>query len=150
MGLFSKIRDRILGRKTESAASPAATTQGAKPAPVIFDGGKDDPKVAPPALHPAPPAAAAPAAAPEPVDVEAVLAAMAAEKGGQSDWRRSIVDLLKLLDLDSSLDARKELAAELGVNAGAHGSAEQNIALHKAVMRKLAENGGKVPDDLKD
>ena len=150
MGLFSKIRDRILGRKTESAASPAATTQGAKPAPVIFDGGKDDPKVAPPALHPGPPVAAAPAAAPEPVDVEAVLAAMAAEKGGESDWRRSIVDLLKLLDLDSSLDARKELAAELGVNAGAHGSAEQNIALHKAVMRSLAENGGKVPDELKD
>ena len=75
---------------------------------------------------------------------------MASEKGGPSDWRHSIVDLLKLLDLDSSLDARKELATELGVNAGAHGSAEQNIALHKAVMRKLAENGGKVPDELKD
>ena len=149
MGLFSKIRDRILGRKTETAASSGTSTQGGKPAPVIFDGGQDDPKVAPPALKPAPPAPA-PAPAPEPVDVEAVLAAMAREKGGESDWRRSIVDLLKLLDLDSSLDARKELAAELDVNAGAHGSAEQNIALHKAVMRKLAENGGKVPDDLKD
>ena len=145
MGLFSKIRDRILGRKEEAAPAPSPTTAG-KPAPIIFDGSRNDPDVAPPALHPAP-------AAPQPmesVDVEAVLASMAAEKGGNSDWRRSIVDLLKLLDLDSSLDARKELAAELGVNAGAHGSAEQNIALHKAVMRKLAENGGKVPDDLKD
>ena len=140
MGLFSKITDRIFGRKAaEPAPAPAA-----KPDLVIFDGSKDDPDVAPPALlAEAPPA-------PEPVDVEAVLTAIAAEKGGKSDWRNSIVDLLKLLDLDSSLSARKELAAELDVNAGAHGSAEQNIALHKAVMRKLAENGGKVPDDLKD
>ncbi|MBJ6985540.1 DUF3597 domain-containing protein [Luteimonas sp. MC1750] len=144
MGLFSKIRDRILGRKPEAPSTPAASN---KPAPVIFDGGVDDPKVAPPALRPAP---ATPAPAPEPVDVEAVLGDMARAKGGESNWRSSIVDLLKLLDLDSSLDARRELATELGVNAGAHGSAEQNIALHKAVMRKLAENGGKVPDDLKD
>ena len=145
MGLFSKIRDRIFGRKDESEAAPAVATP-AKPAPIIFDGSGNDPDVAPPALEPAPPAPAPM----EQVDVEAVLGAMAADKGGENDWRRSIVDLLKLLDLDSSLDARKELAAELGVNAGAHGSAEQNIALHRAVMRKLAENGGKVPDDLKD
>lgn len=143
MGLFSKITDRIFGRK---AAEPAPAPAAAKPDVVIFDGSKDDPDVAPPALL----AEAPPAPAPEPVDVEAVLTAIAAEKGGKSDWRNSIVDLLKLLDLDSSLSARKELAAELDVNAGDHGSAEQNIALHKAVMRKLAENGGKVPDDLKD
>ena len=84
------------------------------------------------------------------VDVEAVLAQMAAQKGGGGNYRSSIVDLLKLLDLDSSLTARKELAEELNVNAGAHGSAEQNIALHKAVMRKLAENGGKVPESLRN
>lgn len=143
MGLFSKITDRILGRK----AAPAPTVEpvaAAKPAPIFFDGSENQPDVAPPALNPAP------TPAPEPVDVEAVLTAMATEKGGKSNWRTSIVDLLKLLDLDSSLDARKELAAELDVNAGAHGSPEQNIALHKAVMRKLAENGGKVPDELKD
>ena len=143
MGLFSKIKDRIFGGA--KAAPAPAPAEPAKPAPVIFDGSENDPDVAPPALNPAPPAPA-----PEPVDVEAVLSAMAEAKGGKSDWRNSIVDLLKLLDLDSSLDARKELAAELGVNAGAHGSAEQNIALHKAVMRSLAENGGKVPDELKD
>ena len=84
------------------------------------------------------------------VDVEAVLSEMASRKGGGGNWRTSIVDLLKLLDLDSSLEARKELAQELGVNAGAHGSAEQNIALQKAVWRKLAENGGRVPESLRD
>ena len=71
-------------------------------------------------------------------------------QGGGGNWRTSIVDLLKLLELDSSLAARKELAQELSVRAGADGSAEQNIALSKAVMKKLAENGGKVPESLKD
>ena len=74
---------------------------------------------------------------------------MAKAKGRPSNWRTSIVDLLTLVDLDSSLSARKELAKELNVHAGADGSAEQNIALHKAVMQKLEENGGKVPDSLK-
>ena len=83
------------------------------------------------------------------VDVDAVLTQMAAKKGGGGNYRTSIVDLLKLLDLDSSLEARKDLAQELGVNAGAAGTAEQNIALQKAVMAKLAENGGKVPDSLR-
>ena len=78
------------------------------------------------------------------VDVEAVLKDMAVKKGGGGNYKVSIVDLLKLLGLDSSLEARKKLAAELNVNAGPHGSAEQNIALHKAVLKKLAENGGKV------
>lgn len=83
------------------------------------------------------------------VDVEAILSKLADQKGGESNWRSSIVDLLKLLDLDSSLNARKELADELNVHAGAAGTAEENIALHKAVMQKLEENGGKVPDSLK-
>jgi hypothetical protein len=78
------------------------------------------------------------------VDVEAVLKQMAAKKGGGGNYKVSIVDLLKLLGLDSSLEARKKLAAELNVNAGPHGSAEQNIALHKAVLAKLSANGGKV------
>lgn len=148
MGLFSKIADRILRRNdTPAAKSAPAAPAPAKPAAVIFTGSPDDPKVSPQSHTQAPSTPAAPA---EPVDVEAVLTGLAAEKGGASDWHRSIVDLLKLLDLESSLDARKELAAELGVAAGAHGSAEQNIALHKAVMRKLAENGGRVPDALKD
>jgi len=83
------------------------------------------------------------------VDVDAVLSQLASKKGGGGNYRTSIVDLLKLLDLDSSLDARKQLANELNVHAGADGTAEQNIALQKAVMNKLAENGGKVPDSLR-
>lgn len=83
------------------------------------------------------------------IDIEAVLTQLASNKGGGGNYRESIVDLLKLLDLDSSLTARKELAQELNVNVGVAGSAEQNIALHKAVMRKVAENGGKVPESMK-
>ena len=70
-------------------------------------------------------------------------------KGGGGNYQTSIVDLLKLLDLDASLSARKELAEELNVHEGDAGSAEENIALHKAVMDKLAENGGVVPDSLR-
>jgi len=84
------------------------------------------------------------------VDVQVVLSQLATQKGGGGNWRTSVVDLLKLLDLDSSLTARKALAQELNVHAGADGSAEQNIALQKALMRKIGENGGKVPDSLKD
>jgi hypothetical protein len=73
---------------------------------------------------------------------------VAPDHGG--NYQTSIVDLLKLLDLDSSLTARKELADELNVHAGEPGSAEQNIALHRAVMDKLAENGGVVPDSLRN
>jgi hypothetical protein len=82
--------------------------------------------------------------------VEAILTQKAAAYGKPNNWRTSIVDLLTLLGLDSSLSARKELAQELGVHAGADGSAEQNIALHKAVMQALAKNGGKVPAELTD
>ncbi len=98
-------------------------------------------------------AAPAPATAPaqqQPIDVGAVLSEMASLKSGGGNYQSSIVDLLKLLDLDSSLSARKELGSELNVHAGADGSAEQNIALHKAVMAKLAENGGVVPDSLRN
>lgn len=130
MGVFSSIMDKIFHRK-KPAAAPAA------PAPA-------------PAPTATPAAAAPPPPPPEPVDVEAVLTELAAEKGGGGNWRTSIVDLLKMLDLDSSLDARKELAAELGVDAGPHGSAEQNIALQKAVWAALAKNGGVVPASLRD
>ena len=84
------------------------------------------------------------------VDVAAVVSGLAAQKKEKLDWRHSIVDLMKVLDLDSSLAARKELAEELGYKGELNGSAEMNIWLHKAVMKKLAENGGKVPADLKD
>lgn len=133
MGLFSQIMDKIFHHGRSKAAAPPQPAPGPQPSPAA------------PAA--APPAAASPAPA-EPVDVVAVLTAMAELEGGGGNWQTSIVDLLKLLKLDSSLQARKELAEELGVRAGADGSAEQNIALHKAVMRKMAENGGLVPDSF--
>ena len=92
----------------------------------------------------------APAAAPQSaVDVEAVLTKLAAQNKEKLDWRRSIVDLMKLLKLDSSYSARKELAKELHYTGNTNDSAAMNVWLHKQVMIKLAENGGKVPDFLK-
>jgi len=95
-------------------------------------------------------ARSAPAAAPQStVDVEAVLTKLAAQNKEKLDWRRSIVDLMKLLKLDSSVAARKELAKELHYTGNPNDSASLNVWLHKQVMIKLAENGGKVPDSLK-
>ena len=133
MGIFSSILDKFrnLGSKNPEGTRPTDAT--------LRERGE------------MPPAAPTPTAQPplQHVDIDAVLKDLAAKKGGGGNYKTSIVDLMKLLNLDSSLDARKELAAELGVNAGPHGSAEQNIALHKAVMRKVEENGGKVPDSMK-
>ena len=136
MSIFGNIMGKIFGHKP---AAPAATPAAPQQAPQTT-------QAAPAAPTPAP-AGAAPA---EPVDVGAVLSEMASMKDGGGNYQSSIVDLLKLLDLDSSLAARKELGQELGVHAGDDGSAEQNIALHKAVMAKLAENGGLVPDSLRN
>ena len=100
---------------------------------------------------PAPAASApAPAAALQPVDVEQILNERAAGHAEKLNWRTSIVDLMKLLDLDSSLAARKSLATELHFSGDTTDSAAMNIWLHRQVMTKLAQNGGKVPADLKD
>lgn len=95
------------------------------------------------------PAGSGSASAPmQQVDVEAILTKMASENKEKLDWRRSIVDLMKLLKLDSSLTARKELAKDLKYTGDTNDSATMNIWLHKQVMQKLAANGGKVPADL--
>ncbi len=96
---------------------------------------------------PAPSAATAPA---QPVDVEAILNEMAAKNSEKLDWKRSIVDLMKLVGMDSSLSARKELAHDLNYSGDTNDSATMNIWLHKEVMRKLAANGGKIPQTLLD
>ena len=140
MGFFSRIMDKLRG---QSAGGSAGQQQQRAPAP-----GSQQQQYSP--GQPNFQNVSSTQAPLQNVDVDAVLATMAKQKGGGGNYRESIVDLLKLLDLDSSLDARKELAEELGVHAGAHGSAEQNIALQKALMRRIAENGGKVPDDLRD
>lgn len=84
------------------------------------------------------------------VDIEPILNAAVQKSGQKLDWRHSIVDLMKALGMDASLEERKELAQELGYSGGAHDSAKLNIFLHKALMKKLAENGDKVPADLLD
>ena len=139
MGILSNIFHKIFPGSHPAAQGPAATA----PAPAAAA-----PAAAPAAASAATPA---PAAAPvEPVDVEAILTGMAASNGQQLNWRSSIVDLLKLLGLDSSLQSRKELAAELNYTGDTNDSATMNIWLHRQVMNKLAANGGKVPADLKD
>lgn len=138
MSIFGNIMNKIFHHPKAQQAQPAPEMAGAG-APA-----------ANPAATQAAPASATPGeAAPQNVDVGAVLTEMAAAKGGGGNYQSSIVDLLKLLDLDSSLSARKELANELNVHVGDDGSAEENIALHRAVMQKLAENGGIVPDSLR-
>ena len=95
-------------------------------------------------------ATAAPAAAPaQTVDVAPVLDKAVAAKGEKLEWRTSIVDLMKALDIDSSFAARKELAKELGYTGDSNDSATMNIWLHKQVMTKLAANGGKLPPEIK-
>ena len=135
MGIFKSMMDKIFHHSSTDIAAGPAPSPAAAQRPTQS-------KTVPAATVSTPPLQA--------VDVDAVLTKLASSEGGGGNWRTSIVDLLKLLDLDSSLTARKDLAQELSVRAGADGRAEQTIALSKAVMQKLAANGGKVPDSLKD
>ncbi|MFM2059433.1 MAG: hypothetical protein RLY71_3818 [Pseudomonadota bacterium] len=133
MSIFGKIRDAIFGKKDEAASAAPAD------ASVDVQVAQADTAAAP----------AAPVALSE-VDVEAVLTGLAEQAGQKLNWRTSIVDLMKLLGMDSSLAERRALAAELGYSGDPQDSAAMNIWLHKQVMQKLAENGGKVPADLLD
>ncbi|GCE90683.1 hypothetical protein MSKU15_2284 [Komagataeibacter diospyri] len=130
MSIFGSILSKIFGNHTAAAATPDAATTAA------------------PAAAATPAAAAAPAAPAQPVDVDAVLSALAAKNPEKLNWQTSIVDLLKLLGLDSSLSARKELATELHYTGDMNDSASMNVWLIKQVMQKLAANGGKVSPDL--
>jgi 3-oxoacyl-ACP reductase-like protein len=140
MSIFGKIRDAIFGRKDAGA--------GNRPQAPTGRGGVNPAGTAAAPSAPAAPVAPAPV---QDVDVEQVLTRIQQEKGNpELNWRTSIVDLMKLLGIDSSLDNRKELATELGYTGATDGSAEMNIWLHKAVMKELARNGGKVPSNLTD
>lgn len=130
MGLFSGIMSKIFGH------TPAAKTPSSVPAAVT-----PTPSPAPAAADPSPPPV---------VDVTAVLDDLAAHHGENLDWRRSIVDLMKLVRMDSSLASRKELADDLGYTGDKGDSAKMNVWLHREVIKKLAANGGKVPADLLD
>jgi hypothetical protein len=96
------------------------------------------------------PSTAAPASSAPAVDVEQILNGLARQNPQKLNWRTSIVDLMKLLGLDSGMEARKALAQELRYTGDMNDSASMNIWLHKQVMKKLAENGGKVPEELKN
>ncbi len=147
MSIFSKIKSAIFGEKGPLGSGHFGTPKADAPAPA------PQTTAAQPAPTPTPAAPtpqAAPAAPAQAVDVEAVLSGIASKKGSDLNWRTSIVDLMKLLDLDSSLDNRKELASELGYTGAKDGSAEMNMWLIKAVMRELEKNGGTVPANLKD
>jgi hypothetical protein len=136
MGIFSSIKNAIFG-KAKAKPAPQAQPQAQQ----------QTPQQQAPQAH-----QQAPAQQPQqPVDVEQVLTEIAQEKGNPDlNYRTSIVDLMKLLDLDSSLANRKELATELGYTGEKNGSAEMNIWLHKAVMQELEKNGGKVSAELRD
>ncbi len=140
MSIFGKIMSAIFGTKADTAAPAAPASSG-----TISSGG------APAAGgtvvgNGSPAASAAPA---QSVDVAPILDKAVAAKKEKLEWRTSIVDLMKALDIDSSFTARKELAKELGYTGDSNDSASMNIWLHKQVMTKLAANGGKLPPEIK-
>jgi hypothetical protein len=128
MSIFGKIMSAIFGSKADAA--PAGGAAGGTASATTASGGSS----------------AAPAAT---VDVAPIMDAAVKAKGEKLEWRTSIVDLMKALDIDSSFTARKELAKELGYTGDSNDSASMNIWLHKQVMAKLAANGGKLPPEIK-
>jgi cysteine synthase len=139
MSIFSKIKDAIFGNKAAARpTTPASPPPTANRTPSTSSGTTASPQ--------------RPAAAPaqQTVDVEAVLEKMAADNGQKLNWRTSIVDLMKLVGMDSSFENRRELARELGYTGDPGDSAAMNIWLHKRVMKELAAHGGKVPANMLD
>ncbi len=176
MSIFSRIKNAIFGQAqaatpvpSAAQAAPQAATApvGAAPSSAAAQNNPSSnpspasapaaaqtkPATAPAAAAPAAPtpAAGAPsAAASQHVDVAEIMNAAVAKSGQKLDWRHSIVDFMKALGMDASLEERKELAAELGYTGDAHDSAKMNLFLHKALMKALADNGGKVSAELMD
>jgi hypothetical protein len=147
MGLFDDLKNAIFHRHatapaaTTSATAPTASARPASTSPAASPPHPAAaPAVTPPVTAPVPPAA--------PIDIEANLEALNAKSPQKLNWRSSIVDLMKLVGMDSSLDHRQRLATELGYTGDPQDSAAMNIWLHKTVMRKLAESGGKIPASL--
>jgi hypothetical protein len=132
MSIFGKIMSAIFGTKADAAPASGGATAGTATSTGSAAG--------------SPSASAAPA---QTVEVAPILDKAVAAKKEKLEWRASIVDLMKALDIDSSLSARKELAKELGYTGDSNDSASMNIWLHKQVMIKLAANGGKLPADIK-
>ncbi|MES0027332.1 DUF3597 domain-containing protein [Mesorhizobium sp. M0040] len=142
MGIFDSIKGAIFGNAVAAEAPPAQPS----PAPASSTATQPTaPTRSAPAATPAPAAPAAPSSAP---DIAAILDKAVAAKGQKLNWKNSIVDLMKALNIDSSLGARKELAHELKYTGDMNDTVTMNLWLHDALMKKLAENGGKLPSDL--
>lgn len=146
MGIFDSIKNAILGTHPHSVGAavtsqPQASPTASPPRAAATSGS--------PSPQPSGTQAPSQASAAEPVDIEAVLNERATQKHERLNWQTSIVDLMKLVDLDPSFENRKTLAKELGYTGNPQDSASMNIWLHKEVMQKLAASGGKVPDSLR-
>jgi 3-oxoacyl-ACP reductase-like protein len=131
MGVFSNLLSKVFGQQAAATATPPPAAKGAPSAasaPAVASTGST-----------------APAAT---VDVTSILDDLAAKNPEKLDWRKSIVDLMKLVDMDSSVASRKELAKDLNYTGDTSDSAKMNTWLHKEVIRKISENGGKVPKEL--
>ena len=135
MSIFGKIMSAIFGTKADAAPASGGTAASPASSPAAAPSGGAS--------------SSAPAAPAQSVDVAPILDKAVKAKGEKLEWRTSIVDLMKALDIDSSLAARKELAKELGYTGDSNDSASMNIWLHKQVMTGLAANGGKLPSDVK-
>ena len=141
MGLLSNLISKIFSH-APATATAAASAPAAQPAVATQPTAAAAPAAA------AAPMPSAPKPAPPVVDIALVMEGLAAKNPEKLDWKRSIVDLMKLVGMDSSLSARKELATELHYTGDMNDSASMNVWLHKEVLKKLAENGGKVPPEL--
>ena len=160
MGMFANLMSKVFAHSSTpgtpaapaapaappgtAAPSVAAASGAAVPSAPVQPAGARSPGTAAPSAGTPPLSAAVPAV----VDVTAIFDGLAAKNPEKLDWKKSIVDLLKLVGMDSSLAARKELAAELHYSGDKNDSAAMNIWLHKEVIKKIAENGGKVPQEL--
>jgi len=152
VSIFSKIKDAIFGGDAQAApASPAGPEPTLQPSSIPELGATTAPSAGGTAQAVPPTSGGtpnSPLATSSAVEVAPILDAAVARSGQKLDWKHSIVDLMKALGMDASLAERKELAEELGYTGEKDGSAEMNLWLHKALLRKLSENGGKVPTEL--
>jgi 3-oxoacyl-ACP reductase-like protein len=142
MGLLSNLMSKIFSHSTVATVP----TGGASAAPAATSSPASAQSAAAPAATP--PSTAVPAGPAKPVDVAAILDGLAAKNPEKLDWKKSIVDLMKLVGMDSSFKARKQLAQELKYTGDPNDSASMNVWLHKQVLIKISENGGKVPEEL--
>ena len=144
MSIFDKIKKAIFGEAKAETAAPAPG--GTAPS----TSSSSDPINTPAGTAGGTSSTGGSAPSAQAVDVAPILDKAVQDSGQQLNWKTSIVDLMKALKLDSSLQSRKELAQELGYTGNTDDSATMNVWLHKAVIKKLSENGGKVPADLLD